>query len=374
MTETQSSPRKGALAKCHKALGATFDPWNGMDVALEYNQDLNTEYEAVRTKAGLFDVSGLKKVWVTGPDAFEVCNYTCSRDLSLIYPGKSVYTVILNNDGLIQDDCIIFHMAPDCWLVVHSSGATMELLQESAQGKDVDIKFDDHLNNIALQGPDSVDFLNQHTPVDLPELRYFHHLSTTLFGHDCMISRTGYSGERGYEIFATPEHIVPIWEMILEAGKGQGIVPCSFTCLDMVRVEANLLFYEFDMTENDTPWDVGLGFAVSKKKAADFRGKEAVMASMANQKTTTLGLISDAEQIMDIDAKVFCDGKEIGFVTAPLLSTIMKKSVAMFRVDLEFAKPGLEVEVRGENLTCKAVTSDVPLLDPKKQKRVSNGF
>lgn len=371
MSNTPSSPRKGALAECHNALGATFDPWNGMDVPLEYDQDLNMEYEAVRTRAGLFDVSGLKKVWVTGPDAFEVCNHTCSRDLSVIYPGKSVYTVVLSEKGLIQDDCIMFHMAPDCWLVVHSSGATMEMLLASAQGKDVEIKFDDHLNNIALQGPSSVDFLNSHTPADLPALPYFHHVSTTLFGHDCMISRTGYSGERGYEIFATPEHIVPIWNSILETGKAEGIVPCSFTCLDMVRVEANLLFYEFDMTENDTPWDVGLGFTVSVNKTADYRGKAAVLAAKADQKTTTFGLVSDADQVMDIDAKVFCDGKEIGYVTAPLLSTIMKKSVAMFRVDLAHAKPGLEVEVRGENLTCRAVTSEVPLLDPKKQKRVS---
>jgi len=371
MSDTQTSSRIGALAQCHKALGATFDPWNGMNVPLEYNQDLNDEHRAVRTTAGLFDVSGLKKVWVTGPDALEICNHTCTRDLTKIYPGKSVYTVVLNDNGLIEDDCIMFHMAPDCWLVVHSSGSTMSQLEKSAEGRDVTIKFDDHINNIALQGPKAVDFMDRYTPVDLPALPYFHHVATTLFGHDCLISRTGYSGERGYEIFAAPEHIVPIWNKILENGKDEGIMACSFTCLDMIRVEANLLFYEFDMTDNDTPWDVGLGFTISKNKAADYRGKAAVMASMKAQKTTTYGLIADADQAMDADAKVFCGDKEIGYVTAPLLSSVMNKSIAMFRVDLEFAKPGLAVEVRGENLTSKAVTSDVPLLDPAKQKRAA---
>jgi len=245
------------------------------------------------------------------------------------------------------------------------------MLTESAQGKDVKIEFDDNLNDISLQGPKAVDFLNEHTPLDLPALPYFHHQPTTLFGRGVLISRTGYSGERGYEIFVKAEDAGFIWESILEKGKKDGIIPCSFTCLDLVRVDANLLFFEFDMTVNDTPWDVGLGFTVSKNKKADYRGKAAVMASMSHQKTTTFGIIADHDSAVDLDAGVYVDDKKVGYVTAPLFSTVMNKSLAMIRVDLDYAKAGLEVEIRGENVTCKATTADVPLYDPKKQKRIN---
>lgn len=368
---TETTLRPSGLTERHLALGATFDKWNGMNVPLEYKQNLNDEHKAVRTTAGLFDVSGLKKVFVTGPDALAVCNYTAARDLTKVYPGKSCYTLILNENGKITDDCIMFHLAPDNWMVVHSSGATMEQLTKSAQGKDVKIALDDDLHDISLQGPKAVDFLAPHTPMDLHGLPYFHQMPTRLFGYDCLISRTGYSGERGYEIFAKSADIGPIWDNILEQGKPQGIMACSFTCLDMIRVEANLMFFEFDMTENDTPWDVGLAFTISKKKEADYRGKDAVMASMTEQTTTIYGLVSDCDTAMDPDAEVFVGDKKVGYVTAPLLSAVMNKSIAMFRVDLEYAKPGTEVEVRGENVTCKAVTAATPLYDSKKVKRTT---
>lgn len=361
--------RANALASRHEALGATFDEWNGMDVPLTYDQDLNLEHQTVRKTAGLFDVSGLKKVFVTGPDALTVCNEICTRDITKIYPGKSCYTVFPNEEGFITDDGIVFHLAPNSFLVVHSSGACMEQIQKSSKGKDVTIKFDDNLHDISLQGPKAVEFLNEYTPADLPALPYFHQISTNLFGYDCMISRTGYSGERGYEIFAKAEVVGEIWDNILSKGKAEGILPCSFTVLDMVRVEANLLFFGFDMTEEDTPWDVGLNFVVSKNKEADYRGKAAIMASMKKQKTTTFGLIADCDEALDYDAEVYADDKKIGKVTAPLYSTVMNKSLAMFRVELEYAKPGIEVEVRGENITCKATTASVPLYDPKKSKR-----
>lgn len=365
----QETKRQNALASRHEKLGASFDEWNGMDVALTYEQDLNLEHKAVRTTAGLFDVSALKKVFITGPDALEVCNHMCTRDLTKIYPGKSAYTVILNEKGCITDDGIMFHLSPNNWMLVHSSGASMEQLTKSAADKDVSIKFDDNLHDISLQGPKAVDFLNQYTPVNLPALPYFHQLATTLFGYDCLLSRTGYSGERGYEIFAKAEDIVHIWDNILEKGQPWGIIPCSFTCLDMIRVEANLLFFGYDMTEADTPWDLGIDFVVSKNKQADFRGKTALLAAKNQQKTTTFGIIADCDQAVDLDAGVYVGDKRIGKVTAPLYSTVMNKSLAMIRVDLEYAKSGIRVDIRGENVACQATTANVPLYDTNKGKR-----
>lgn len=361
--------RHSALESRHQALGSPLGEWNEMDVPWEYDQDVVKEHLAVRNAAGLFDVSGLKKIHIVGPDALAVANHVCTRDLSIVYPGRSIYAIILNDEGRITDDCIMFHLSPNHVMMVHGGGTGMEQLQKSAQGKDINITFDDDLHDISLQGPKAVDFLDQHTPIDMQNLKYFHHMPTTLFNRQCLISRTGYSGERGYEIFAKAQDIVPIWDAILENGKSIGIIPCSFNCIDAIRVEAALLFYPYDMNENNTPWEVGLGFAISKKKAADYRGKDALMQSIGKEKIKTFGIIADCDKAVDPDAEVLQEGKKVGVVTAPVYSPIMHQSLAMVQLQPELAQPGIKLEVKGENVSCSATTSGTPFLDPTKQKR-----
>jgi len=363
--------RHSALEGRHKELGSPLGEWNGMDVPWEYDQDVNEEHKAVRTAAGLFDVSGLKKLHVTGPDALEVLNHVCTRDLSEVYPGKSVYAVILNEEGRITDDCIMFHLFPNDWMMVHGGGTSMDRLTESAAGKNVAFVRDDDLHDISLQGPKAVDFLDRHTPVELRRLRYFHHVPTTLFGRHCLLSRTGYSGERGYEIFAKGGDVVPIWDAILEQGRSQGIVPCSFNCIDMIRVEAALLFYPYDMSEEHTPWEVGLGFAISKGKRADYRGKEALLAAVGKEKIKTFGVVADCSQAVDADSGVYQDGAKVGVVTAPMYSKLTNCSYAMVQLTPALAQPGIELEIRGENVNCRATTATLPFLDPSKSKRTA---
>jgi len=366
-----TSPRQSALRARHEALGAKLDDWNGMDVPWEYDQDLRLEHEAVRNAAGLFDVSGLKKIHITGPDAKAVADHVFTRDMEKIYPGKSAYGIILNDNGGITDDCIIFHIRPNDIMLVHGGGTAMEQLEKSAKGKDVKIEFDDDLHDISLQGPKSVDFLDKYTPCNLHELKYFHQIPTTLFDRHCMISRTGYSGERGYEIFAKAGDIVPIWDAILENGKAEGIIPCSFNCIDAIRVEAALLFYPFDMNEDCTPWDVGLGFAVSKDKKGDYRGKKACMDAMGKEKTTTWSIVADTDDLLEADAGVYDGDRKVGFVTAPCYSIVLNKSIAMVRIDKEYARPGITLEVQGDSVKSGAKTGTMPILDPDKVKRTS---
>ncbi len=361
--------RHSALESRHQALGSPLGEWNEMDVPWEYAQDINDEHLAVRHAAGLFDVSGLKKNHIIGPDAISVANHVCTRDLSILYPGRSTYAIILNEDGYITDDCIMFHISPNHVMMVHGGGTGMEQLQKSAQNKDVNIIFDDDLHDISLQGPKAVDLLDQHTPFDLQSLKYFHHIPTTLFDHHCLISRTGYSGERGYEIFAKAADIVSIWDAILENGNSMGIIPCSFNCIDAIRVEAALLFYPYDMNENNTPWEVGLGFAISQKKKADYRGKDAVLNSIGKEKIKTFGIVANCETAVDPDAEVIQDGKTVGKVTAPVFSPIINQSLAMVQLQPELAQAGINLDVKGENVSCSATTSEIPFLDPTKKKR-----
>ena len=365
------SPRQTALASRHRALGSELAEWNEMDVPWEYAQDINDEHRAVRTAAGLFDVSGLKKVHITGADALAVADHVVTRDLAEIYPGRSVYAMILNEDGRITDDCIMFHIRPNDIMMVHGGGTGMEQLQKSAAGKQVNAVFDDDLHDISLQGPKAVEFLNQHTPFDLPTLKYFHHMPTTLFDRPCMLSRTGYSGERGYEIFCKADDVGPIWDAILENGESSGIIPCSFNCIDMIRVEAALLFYPYDMTEDNTPWEVGLGFTVSKNKKAQYRGKEGLMASIGDEKIKTYGVIAECDTALDGEAEVFADGERIGKVTAPMYSTLSNQSLAMVQLEPSFARPDVAVEVKGPNTSCAATTHPLPFYDPDKGKRTA---
>lgn len=365
--------RHSALESRHKALGSPLGDWNGMDVPWEYDQDVNDEHRAVRNAAGLFDVSGLKKVRVIGPDARAVLDHVCTRDLSKVPPGRSTYAVILNDEGRITDDCIAFHIAPNDWLMVHGGGTGMEQLGKSAEGRDLSITLDDDLHDISLQGPKAIDCLAPHTPAPLRELKYFHQVPTTLFDRPCVVSRTGYSGERGYEIFAKGEDVGPIWDAILETGRPQGVLPCSFNCIDAIRVEAALLFYPYDMNENHTPWEVGLGFAIAQKKQADYRGKQAVLASIGKETFKTFGVIADCDTAVDADAEVHHDGKKVGVVTAPVFSPITQKSYAMVQVPPALAKAGVKVEIRGEKTSCEAVTAEIPFLDPKKERRTAKG-
>ena len=193
------SERNSALAAHHRALGSDLEDWNGMGAPWSYNSDPCDEHDAVRTAAGLFDVSGLKKVHVRGNDSLAVVDHLITRNMTMIPVGRSAYGAILNEEGGICDDAIIYNLAGNHHLVVHGTGECGERLDESAAGKDVAIEFDDDLHCISLQGPVSVDFLNQHTPIDLPALNYFHQESTTLFDRPVIISRTGFTGERGFE-------------------------------------------------------------------------------------------------------------------------------------------------------------------------------
>ena len=208
MTE---STRESALAARHRALGSGLEDWNGMSTAWSYDSDPNDEHDAVREAAGLFDMSPLKKVTLRGPDAAQVADHVFSRDAGKIAEGKSSYGCVLSEQGTVCDDAILANFGQDEWLLVHGSGESMERLRESAEGRNVTVELDDDLHDISLQGPKALDLLNAHTPMDLAALSYFQHQATELFGHPCRLSRTGYSGERGYEIFADRAVIGDIW-------------------------------------------------------------------------------------------------------------------------------------------------------------------
>jgi len=276
-----ASWRFSTLADRHRALGSALEDWSGMGTAWSYDGDPLAEYMAIRTKAGLMDVSGLKKVHITGPAASHVIDRATTRNVEKLMPGRAVYACMLNDAGKFVDDCVIYRTAPNAFMVVHGSGQGFEQLTMAATGRDVSIRFDDNLHDLSLQGPLAVDFLEKYVP-GIRSLNYFSHMPTSLFGVPALIARTGYTGERGYELFIRGQDAPMVWDRILEEGAAMGIIPCRFTTLDLLRTESYLLFFPYDNSEmypfenepcGDTLWELGLDFTVSPGKTG-FRGAE----------------------------------------------------------------------------------------------------
>ena len=360
---TEELSRTSALASRHSALGSGLEDWNGMGTAWTYSTDPNDEHDAVREAAGMFDMSPLKKVFVRGPDAAAVLDHLTTRDTSRIAPGQSAYLCVLTEAGTIADDAIVSNNGGDEWMIVHGSGDTMALLEASAEGKNVTLAFTDALHDVSVQGPKALAILDANCDVDLAPLAYFHHTPATLFGHPCRISRTGYSGERGYEIFADESVVGDIWDKLAAAG----VMPCSFTALDKVRIEAGLLFYGYDMTTDHTPWEVGLGFTVSRSKSS-FRGRDALMAAKGQEKTKNVCLDIDHDDMLAGGETLSLAGAAVGAVNSPGYSHRLGKSLALAHVAPDAATEGTVLQVSGDGTDTTATVVALPIYDPGKTR------
>ena len=370
--------RHSALAHRHAEIGGELEDWNGMGTAWFYDdtpERAKADYEAVRTKAGLMDVSGLKKVHLVGPDAAYVIDRVTTRNVEKIAVGRSTYAAILNSEGKFVDDCVIYHLAVNSWMVVHGTGTGMEQLTMVAAAKNVAVLFDDDLHNMSLQGPVAVEFLANHID-GIRDLAYFGILNTKLFGKNVMISRTGYTGERGYEIYVGAKDAVHVWDNILAEGESMGIRPVQFSTLDMLRIESYLLFYPGDNSETfpfedetcgDTIWELGLEFTVSPGKEG-FIGAENHYASKGKERFKIYGVqLSNSMEQMEMFARVMHDGKDVGVITYGLSSELNSYSVAIARLDPAVAKAGTKLTVIQPNGAELAATAEeMPFYDQEK--------
>lgn len=371
-----TSWRFSALDDRHRALGSNLEDWSGMGTAWTYAKNISDEHVAVRTKAGLMDVSGLKKMHLVGPHAIAVLNYITTREMSKLAPGRAVYASMLNERGMFTDDCIVYRIGANNWMLVHGSGSGHEEVTKAAIGRNVAVLFDDDLHDLSLQGPVAVDFLAQHVP-GIRELRYYSHMQTSLFGKPVMISRTGYTGERGYEIFVRGQDAPTIWDTILAEGKEMGIVPVCFSVLDMLRTESYLLFYPFDNSQmypfqdqppGDSLWELGLDFTVSKGKTG-FRGAEEHARLEGKERFKIFGVLIDSDQQANIGDELWVSDQKVGIITCPCYSAITKQSMAIARMDADRAVHGASLEVRGASGKSPAIAHSMPFDDPEKKKR-----
>lgn len=376
--------RHSALAHRHAEIGGQLDDWNGMGTAWFYDdtsERAQTDYEAIRTKAGLMDVSGLKKVHLVGPDAAYVIDRVTTRNVDKIGVGRCTYAAILNDDGKFIDDCVIYHLNVNQWMVVHGTGTGMEQLTTVAAAKNCAVLFDDDLHDMSLQGPVAIDFLAKHIK-GIRDLAYFGVLHTKLFGKNVMISRTGYTGERGYEIYVAAKDAVHVWDNILSDGEDMGIRPVQFSTLDLLRTESYLLFYPGDNSETypfddevcgDTLWELGLEFVVSPGKIG-FIGAENHYASEGKERFKIYGVLLDGTTPADEGAALLQNGEKVGDVTFGMYSNVNNHNVGIARMPVDAATPGTVLTVRnndGTEISCTA--QEMPFYDKDKSIREAKG-
>ncbi|WP_334151233.1 aminomethyltransferase family protein [Hyphomicrobium sp.] len=357
--------RQSVLNDRHIALGAdmTAASWNDMPVPQNYRTDPYDEVTAVRTKAGLIEVTALKMLNVAGPDALKFLNHLLTSDVSKAKTGDSHISNIVDENGALIDDVLVYVDGPNEFRLSHGGGALEEVLPAVASKFDVTVKRDNDVHILSLQGPVALEVLAPHTPMDLAGLPYFRHQKTTLFGKPVSIARGGYSAERGYEVFCSAADAHFIWDKILDVGKDKGVIPVSWSSLDIVRVEGGLLFFPFDMPHGDTtPWEVRADWTIDLSKP-DFIGKKALEGKKGKERSLITGLEVESDRAIEPGSKVTSGGKEVGVVTSTTYSKHLMKSLAMAQIEPVHTKlgTGLVVHDKGE---WPAVVVRMPFYDP----------
>ncbi|MFD1331253.1 aminomethyltransferase family protein [Methylopila musalis] len=364
-TTADDFPRKNALFSRHRALGSALDSdWNGMPIPQNYDSDPYEETTIVRSKAGLFDVSGLRMINVSGPEVVKVLNHMLTSDVDRLKPGQSAISNIVDENGALIDDVLVYRDGPTDFRLSHGGGSLEDVIGGFFEGADATWAKDDDVHILSLQGPLALDVLAPHTPFDLPKLKYFEHAPAELFGKSVSLARGGYSAERGYEVFCSAADAPALWDAILEAGKPFGVVPASWSCLDIVRVEGALLFFPFDMPQGDTtPWEVGADWTIDLSKA-DFNGKAALAEKKGKERVAQVGIEIDAHEAIEPGAKIVKDGKEVGSVNSTTYSRHLMKSIALAHVEPSLKAVGTFFEVVSPAGTFTAHVVRTPFYDP----------
>ncbi|MEO1141966.1 MAG: DUF1989 domain-containing protein, partial [Pseudomonadota bacterium] len=339
------------------------------------------EYWACREKVTLQDMSGLRKFDIIGPDAGALLQLALTRDVAKLAVWRGTYTLMCDEAGTVIDDGTLFRMAPDLFRWCCGSEESGRWLEELASKHGLQVRIHDmrsSLPNLALQGPKSRDLLRKivftqpHVP-NLDQVKWFGATVARLEhreGAPFMLTRSGYTGELGYEIFCSKSHAVEIWDKVMEAGEEFGITPMGSAALEMIRIEAGLAAANAEFAPGIDAYEAGLGFAVDLKKA-DFVGKQALERNAKDPRKLLKGLILSCEDIPHHGSPVLSGERQVGVVTSATRSPMLEKTIAIVRLAVEHSENGTELEVGqldGHMKRLKGTISDIPFIDPQRKR------
>jgi aminomethyltransferase len=351
--------RKTALNSIHRRLGAKMVNFGGWDMPLEYS-GIIAEHQAVRTRAGLFDVSHMGELEIRDPGALQLVQWVSCNNAAKLTIGQAHYSGLMTSRGTFVDD-----------LLVHKISDTHYLLCVNASNQDADFdhivannKFDAQVENagprysqLAIQGPRAKQILQHLSTVTLDPIRYYHFTFGKVSGVDCLIARTGYTGEDGFEIYFAPEHSEKLWNDLLQAGESAKMIPCGLGARNTLRLEAGMCLYGHEIDDTTTPWEAGLGW-ICKMEKAPFLGSDV----LARQKE--IGVPRKLVGFEMLDKRIGRDGypvliggHEAGRVTSGCPSPFLKKNIGMAYVPPQSSAVGadIEISIRGQAAAARII-------------------
>ena len=366
MADTSTILKQTPLHDVHVALGARMTGFAGYDMPVQYSGIVD-EHMAVRQAAGIFDVSHMGEVFVRGPQAFAYVQNLVTNDAAKLYDGKAMYTVMCQDDGGVVDDLLVYRLSEnDYLLVINAANIDKDVAWMRANnpmGTDL-TDVSEEIALLAVQGPKSIDIVQKLTDAPLDALKYYHFIqpaSGSFLGcRHAILSRTGYTGEIGLEIYCDAESAGRVWNAVMEAGKDEGLKPAGLGARDTLRLEAGFCLYGNDLSEEINPYEAKLGW-ITKLDKGDFVGREALrQVKEAGPARKLVGFVMEQRSIPRPDYAILNpEGEEIGAVTSGSQSPVLGQGIGLGYVvnDPAYTEPdaALAIAVRGRALPARVV-------------------
>lgn len=357
--------RETALSDTHRALGAKMIPFAGFEMPVYYS-GIVAEHRAVREGVGIFDVSHMGEVMVSGPKALEFVQKITVNDAAKLEPGAAQYSAMCRPTGGIVDDLLVYRLAPECFmLVINASNIAKDFAWMEAntfEGVELQNVSDDY-TLLAVQGPKAVATLSKLTEVDLEKIPFYSFVEGELAGVSMIISRTGYTGEPGFELYlpSDPETSIRVWNAVLEAGEEHGIEPIGLGARDTLRMEMGYCLYGNDITEETTPIEAGLGW-ITKVDKGEFNGREPIAQVKEQKPARRLVSFRLADRgIPRQGYEIRRDGETIGVVTSGTMSPSLGVGIGMGYVDRAHATSGTAIAIAIRDREIPGTVEKAPL-------------
>lgn len=356
--------KKTPLNEAHRALGGKMVEFGGWDMPVQYTAGVIEEHLRTRTAAGLFDVSHMGEIWVEGADAIRFVNRLTTNDVTKLVDGQAHYSALTNESGGVVDDLLVYRFDQDkLLLVVNASTTEKDWDWITSHKKDEFMTLTNASKDycqIAVQGPKALGILQQMTDTELSEIKYYHFTVGKVDGVDAIISRTGYTGEDGFEVYAAADKAKQLWKKMLDAGNygmADGILPAGLAARNTLRLESAMSLYGHELADDISPLEANLGW-ICKLNKGEFIGREhLVKLKEDGLKRKLVGFEMIDRGIARDGCDVYINDEKVGVVTSGSPAPFLKKNIGLAFVPTEFAKVGQEIKinVRGKHLAAQVV-------------------
>lgn len=358
-TPATAELRKTALNSIHRRLGAKMVNFGGWDMPVEYSGIL-AEHEAVRARAGLFDVSHMGEIEIRGPGALGLVQLVSCNNAAKLDVGQAHYSGLMTSRGTFVDDLLVHKISETHYLLCVNAGNQDHDFEHVVEHNKFDAKVENSgplYSQLAIQGPRAKDILQQLTPSALDSIHYYHFAFGKISGIDCLIARTGYTGEDGFEIYFAPQHSEKMWSDLMQAGQAAGMIPCGLGARNTLRLEAGMCLYGHEIDETTTPWEAGLGW-ICKMEKAPFLGSDVLAQQKKDGLTRKLVGFEMLDKRIGRDGyPVLINGQEAGRVTSGGPAPFLKKNIGMAYVPPKPAAVGTDIAIgiRGQSEAARIV-------------------